>query len=402
MSHAPARLRIAFLHPDLGLGGAERLVLDAALALAGRGHRVTVFTAEYDPARAFRDASDPSIEVRVRGGGIPKHLGQHLRVPCSMARMAALAAAASREGPFDVVVCDLVVHVMPLIKRLVRAPVLFYGHYPDRLLTPPRRGLYRGYRVPIDWLESYGLRHCDRIAVNSEFTAQAFRRTFPALADRTLCVIYPCVELPEPAPPDPPDDGLVRLLMVGRFSPHKNLQLLVQAGAELARTMPRERFARLRFVIAGGYDPALEESRRIEQELLQIAAAAGIADQLELHRSPAHTTVRELFHSAACVVYTPTDEHLGIVPLEAMAARRAVIAANRGGPRETVLHGRTGLLCDPTPHAFAAAITALCDEPERARQMADAGRAHVAMAFSRDTLAERLEQLIRGLLSDGV
>ena len=33
-------LRVLFLHPDLGLGGAERLVVDAAVALAGRGHRV--------------------------------------------------------------------------------------------------------------------------------------------------------------------------------------------------------------------------------------------------------------------------------------------------------------------------------------------------------------------------
>ena len=31
-----SRLRIAFLHPDLGLGGAERLVVDAAVALCDK------------------------------------------------------------------------------------------------------------------------------------------------------------------------------------------------------------------------------------------------------------------------------------------------------------------------------------------------------------------------------
>ena len=35
-------LAIAFIHPDLGLGGAERLVVDAALELSARGHAVSL------------------------------------------------------------------------------------------------------------------------------------------------------------------------------------------------------------------------------------------------------------------------------------------------------------------------------------------------------------------------
>ena len=35
-------LKIAFLHPDLGIGGAERLVVDAAVALKQKGHDITV------------------------------------------------------------------------------------------------------------------------------------------------------------------------------------------------------------------------------------------------------------------------------------------------------------------------------------------------------------------------
>ncbi len=34
--------RVVFLHPDLGIGGAERLVLDAALALQAKGHQVKI------------------------------------------------------------------------------------------------------------------------------------------------------------------------------------------------------------------------------------------------------------------------------------------------------------------------------------------------------------------------
>ena len=40
-------LAIAFIHPDLGLGGAERLVVDAALELSARGHAVSAKLAPF-------------------------------------------------------------------------------------------------------------------------------------------------------------------------------------------------------------------------------------------------------------------------------------------------------------------------------------------------------------------
>lgn len=63
-----------------------------------------------------------------------------------------------------------------------------------------------------------------------------------------------------------------------------------------------------------------------------------------------------LLAAATAVLYTPSEEHFGIVPLEAMAAGRPVIACNSGGPVESVVHGRTGFLCDATPAAFAEAM----------------------------------------------
>ena len=50
--------RIVFLHPDLGIGGAERLVVDAAVGLQQRGHAVTIFTSHCDPAHCFDEARD--------------------------------------------------------------------------------------------------------------------------------------------------------------------------------------------------------------------------------------------------------------------------------------------------------------------------------------------------------
>ena len=40
----------------------------------------------------------------------------------------------------------------------------------------------------------------------------------------------------------------------------------------------------------------------------------------------------------------------GIVPLEAMAAGRPVVAVALGGPCESIVHGESGWLCEQTPH----------------------------------------------------
>lgn len=51
-------VRVVFLHPDLGIGGAERLVVDAAVALRSQGCAVQIWTAHYDPAHCFSETLD--------------------------------------------------------------------------------------------------------------------------------------------------------------------------------------------------------------------------------------------------------------------------------------------------------------------------------------------------------
>jgi alpha-1,3/alpha-1,6-mannosyltransferase len=51
-----------------------------------------------------------------------------------------------------------------------------------------------------------------------------------------------------------------------------------------------------------------------------------------------------LLRNAECVLYTPENEHFGIVPCEAMYSGVPIIADNSGGPRESVGEG-CGYLC---------------------------------------------------------
>lgn len=90
-------IKVAFLHPDLGIGGAERLVVDAgervrtavawvdvwrgkvamlcmsslcftkALALKDSGYDVDLYTCHHDPTRCFKETADGSLNVKVYG-----------------------------------------------------------------------------------------------------------------------------------------------------------------------------------------------------------------------------------------------------------------------------------------------------------------------------------------------
>ncbi len=81
----------------------------------------------------------------------------------------------------------------------------------------------------------------------------------------------------------------------------------------------------------------------------------------------------------------------GIVPLEAQACGRPVVALGRGGALETVVPGETGLLVnEPGPEAFADAIAIALDRTFDSRAI----RRH-AERFSRERFGDEMEALVR-------
>lgn len=89
-------------------------------------------------------------------------------------------------------------------------------------------------------------------------------------------------------------------------------------------------------VIAGGFDPENEENVAHYEELVNHSRTLGIEDRVTFLKSPSDKQKQLLMHLCSAVVYTPENEHFGIVPIEAMYSRRPVIATNTGGPLETV------------------------------------------------------------------
>ena len=87
------------------------------------------------------------------------------------------------------------------------------------------------------------------------------------------------------------------------------------------------------------------------------------------------------------------------VVLEAMAARRAVVATAVEGSEDLVIPGQTGWLVPaPRPAALGRALLEAAGDPDRRRRFGEAGRARVEAEFSLERMVAAYERLWAGLL----
>lgn len=395
-------MRVAIVHPDLGLGGAERLIVDAALWLQSAGHLVTIFTTRHDPERCFTPTRDGTLKIEVLGNILRPPGVSRLRVPLALVRMLALARGLkNRRGDFDLVLCDHVAHAIPALRAAITKPVVFYCHFPDLLLNPPSRGLYGLYRIPIDRLEARGMRSADAILTNSKFTRSMCVKAFPD-TPATPEVLHPGIDVSfyEDVPPVQ-DGNAISLLSINRFDPAKNLNLAVESVANLRALVQPDLFSRVKLVMSGGFDPRLPESVSALDGLKQLAAKLDVENQIEFVPNPSDQQRKQLLANCRCVIYTPTREHFGLVPLEAMAAARPVIAVNHGGPLETILDGQTGALRAPAGDSFASALQPYIENYDVARLHGETARKHVQANFSLARFGRGLEAILLRTIARG-
>ena len=153
----------------------------------------------------------------------------------------------------------------------------------------------------------------DAFLTNSETCQDRIRKYYR----RDSEVMYPGVRM-DPQPAEAKDDGYY--LMVGRFVHYKRFDLGVEACNRLGRKL----------IVAGGGDE--------EKNLKKLA---GPTVEFRSHLSDAE--IRELYRHAKALIF-PGEEDFGIVPVEAQSSGCPVIAYGRGGARETVRDGETGVL----------------------------------------------------------
>ena len=230
---------------------------------------------------------------------------------------------------------------------------------PDRLgrmgsavMRPVMAGLARWDRDTAD--------RADRYVAISHYVAGRIRRYY----NREAIVVYPPVDTEF----FHPDDTVAsrQALVVSALVPYKRIDVAIDAC----------RLASVPLTVVGdGPDRARPER-------------AGGPD-VRFLGSLSNEEIRDLYRRSA-VTLLPGEEDFGIVPLEAQACGRPVVALGRGGALETVVQGVTGALVpDLDARAFADAIVDTIERPfDRA-----AIRTH-AERFSRRRFADEMTALI--------
>lgn len=404
-------MKVAFIHPDLGIGGAERLVLDVAVALKNQNIDSVFITNHFDSTHAFEEFKNEQFPVFVIGDWIPRSIFGKFQAVFAYIRMLFLAVC-------YVVFCyykhkpDLFfVDQIPManfILKIFGHKVIYYCHHPDLLASERQNILKKIYRLPIDTLEECGTRLSDIVLVNSKYTASIFYRTFRT-TKQSVEILYPTIscsylETIENATPKLVSQLLPKVtckknnvvyLSVNRFHPAKNLELAVQAMACLKLTLPTYDWNRIFLIVAGGYDAQNDTNKVYFNKLVKLAWDESVANKIVFLKSPSDSLKADLLLACDCLIYTPVNEHFGIVPLEAMAAGKPVIACDSGGPCETVEHNVSGFLSEPKPDAVAQYMQEFINKKELCKEMGLHGKERLHNKFSYDVFCKRVVDIVQ-------
>lgn len=181
--------------------------------------------------------------------------------------------------------------------------------------------------------------------------------------------------------------GPPRVVFVGRLEPRKGVLVLARAYLELLDTHPGAELT----VIGDGPQRA-ELAGLLDGVAVGQVQLAGRVDGAALAEALARADV--------AVAPALGGESFGIVLLEAMAARTAVVASDLPGYRSVVTGGRDGVLVPPgDPHRLAVAIGALVEDPDRRSGLVAAGEL-TADAHDWSSVAARLRGVYEEALRD--
>lgn len=360
-------------------GGSEVYLESIARGLVLRGHDVTIFCGSHDRAGAEEDLAGVRM---VRAGS---KLGVHKE-----------AIRLLRRG--DLGSPDVIVDVqngIPFFAKLAapRVPIVVLVHHTHREQWPV---VYGPVRARIGWLLESQVaprvyRRNTYVAVSEDTRAELGRlgvdpRRIEVIHNGTDHLLDDAID-PE-ALPDSDPDVAPRILVLGRLVPHKQVEHVFAAAAEL-----RVSHTDLTVSVVG--DGWWEPQLRIA------AKRYGVDDIVEF---PGFVSEADKHHelSRAWVLALPSlKEGWGIVVME--AARHGVPSIgyrSAGGVAESIADRETGLLVDSSVVSFTNGLRQLLNDPGLRLKLGDAARQR-SQGFSWDDSVSRFEQLLARVCGKG-
>jgi glycosyltransferase involved in cell wall biosynthesis len=363
-------MRLEFVISEMGVGGAERVVVDLARDAARRGDELLLLGA---PGRNDQDL----IGTGVRRVALPTG-----RTPLELARSVGRAARATRA-------------FSPALVHAHNVKVTAVARVASRLAGPGRRPplLTTYHGVPHEEVDSAAriLRLADLVAcVSEDLMEQLAARGVPA--DRLAVV-------PNGVPdPEPTSEATLRALdaelgldpaapvvsVVGRLVPQKAHDRFLRAARIVRKSVPEARF----LIVGDGELRAATEALAAELGLADAVLFTGI-------RGDATTIIAR----SDLIVFSSTWEGLSIAALEALARGVPVISTAVEGTRELLSEG-AGVVVPHDDEALAAAIVECLGDPVRRSELGATGRRLHRERFSTARMAAAYRTLYERLLAD--
>src|SRR3954469_20070958 len=370
--------------------------------LVRRGHRVTV-VAPGHPSLAPKEIFD-GVEVIRFAMELPPDLtyGKVAQSRVSLlgkfARLAVMThyteaqyrttVQVARQRKADVIHAHWAIPTGPsavLAARRLGVPSVITMHGGDVYVNPEQ-----GYDFPTRWYVRpplrWTLRHAGALtAITEDCRQHALRAGAPAERIRR---VFNGPDLRRFSPPENGNRADSRfgpnmVFACRQLFPRKGIRFLLEAAAEL-----KPQFPDLKIVLAGdGFE---------RPELVQLAADLGIAEDVTFLGWVPNAELPPYYRAAAVSVIPSLEEGFGIPAAEAMGCEVAVVASDAGGLPEVVENGVTGIVVPRgDSQALAQAIGSLLADPQRRRQMGQAGRERALRLFDWDRTAEQFEEIYR-------
>ena len=398
-------MKIAVWH-NLPSGGGKRALSYHVRGLVERGHEVSCWcldTADQSflPLSEFAPEHVVQTEPRKARAGLTSWLAPWYSE--ALAHMLAFDEACRRSakeiaaGQFDLLFANSAVgYNVPFVLRHLRMKKVLYLQEPRRflyeaapilpwvssaaedlgsLLFNPRTilGNYPNLQTlrlqaKQEWLNVHA---CDRVLVNSYFSRESVLRAYGVEA--RVCYLGVDTTLFR-------NLNLERerfIVGVGSLDPIKHIDLAIKAVALLPEPRPP-----LVWIANSG-------SESYRDTITELARSSGV--DLRVQDAISDSELVEILNRAALLLCTARLEPFGFSVLEANACGLPVVAVAEGGMRETVKHGKNGLLAEPEPESISRAVQQLLDNPVLARRMGQAGVADVSRNWAVESSIDRLE-----------
>jgi glycosyltransferase involved in cell wall biosynthesis len=378
-------MRIIHVISRLNYGGAAALVAQWSTYLKlHTEHQVDVCTVyskgQFAEQLESQGITVYSLDLEPAGNRYHPRRKYDFRVVLPLARLV-------RDGNYDI----LHAHLFPT--SLFVALVSFFASRPRYIFSEHsvfnRRRRFGLFKI-LDW--SIYRRYAQIVAVSEE-VCEALLRWLPGLGDKVQVVPNSV----DPARFRVPDSQLhpIRqelrineeerdILYAGRLIPAKGPDVLLEALLHLsAENMS------IRVLVAG--DGPLEETLRKQAT---VSALDGRVTFLGLRKD-----IPLLLNLADLVVLPSRWEGLPIILLEAMAARRPVVATAVGGIPEVIEHGVSGWLVPPEdPLVLAEAIALLLESPDLCECLGDEAFRRVCAQYSAEVTIKKFVDIYFNVL----